>query len=152
MMRLLQATVWLVLTQAAHAQEQLPVITLDPAEEPAQVTAPGEAPAAWFYENYRFAERPPSVADQAALQQLHRGMDSGYQPYVFCCGAVGDHEELVSWEHRVPITAEVLNEYRLMPGQIIDAYTYQRIASALTKSRNEEAIRGGGDFLDRLQN
>ena len=141
----------LFLAHAVSAQEQLPTVILEPAKPPTRVTAPGEAPAAWFYENYRFAERTPSVADQAALQRLHRSMDSGYQPYVFCCGTIGDHQDLVSWDHRVPITAEVLNKYRLMPGQIIDSYTYQQIASELVESRNEEAFSGGGDFLDRLQ-
>lgn len=150
-MKLRRAAALLLLAHAVSAQEQLPTVTLDPAEAPTQVTAPGETPAAWFYENYRFGERPPSIADQAALQQLHRGMDSGYQPYVFCCGAIGDHQDLVSWDHRVPITAEVLNKYRLMPGQIVDSYTYQRIASELVESRNEEALSGEGDFLDRLQ-
>ncbi len=151
-MRLFTAATLLLSAHAAGAQEQLPTVTLEPTKPTARVTAPGETAAAWFYENYRFAERSPSMAEQAALQQLHRNMDSGYQPYVFCCGAIGDHQDLVSWDHRVPITAEVLNKYRLMPGQIIDAYTYQRIASELVESRNEDASSGEGDFLDRLQN
>lgn len=149
-MRLLKLSALLILAHAANAQEQLPTITLEPVEEPTRVTEPQDA--TWFYERYSFANRPPSTADQAALQQLHRGMDSGYQPYVFCCGGVGDHQDLVSWEHRVPITADVLVKYHLMPGQIIDSLMYQRIASELVVSRNKEAVSGGDDFLDRLQN
>jgi hypothetical protein len=130
------------------------IIKLEPDPEPTQVQAPDvEPPTAWFYERYKIPENQPSLAQQAALEQLHRDMDSGYQPYVFCCGGIGDRD-LVRWDHRVPVSGEIFNKYRLMPGQIIDSYTFQQIASEQIASQNGQlrSSKGlGGDFLDRLQ-
>jgi hypothetical protein len=154
-MRIVKAAGLIVAIVASPVYADPPdVINLDPDPKPAQVTAADvEPPTAWFYERYKIPENQLNLAQQAALEQLHRDMDSGYQPYVFCCGSIGDRD-LIRWDHRVPVSGEIFNKYRLMPGQIIDAYTFQMIATEQVSSQNgqlQESKGLGGDFLDKLQ-
>lgn len=130
----------------AHA-EQPTVIPLDRYSTPAQVVAPApEPPAAWFYERYRIPTHAMTTQQQAAIRQSQTEMDSGYQPYVFCCG---DDDDVVSRDHRVPLPGDIFNKYHLMPGQIIDAITYQKIAEEVIVSQNREAQAGEGNFFLR---
>jgi hypothetical protein len=132
--------------------EDLKTIHLAPAPETTHVKAPpSEPPAAWFYAQYQIPERAQTVQQQAALAQSHREMDSGYQPYVFCCGDVGD-KELISWENRVPLAGELFNKYKLMPGQIINSVIYTEVIAEQRQIETGQLQDSEGDFLDRLQN
>jgi hypothetical protein len=141
------ATIALFVTATAHA-DQLTPLELDRYPEPTSVMAPApEPPAAWFYERFQIPTHAITLQQAAALRQLQSEMDSGYQPYVFCCGGPGD--AVVSREHRVPLSGEILSKYRLMPGQIIDSVAYQRIAEEVIVSQNREAQSNENNFFLR---
>ena len=66
------------------------------------------------------------------------------------CFAVGGLEiDVVGREHRVPLLGEILSKYRLIPGQIIDSVTYQRIAEEVIVSQNREAQPNENNFFLR---
>jgi len=94
------ATIALFVTATAHA-DQLTPLELDRYPEPTSVMAPApEPPAAWFYERFQLPTHAMTLQQAAALRQLQSEMDSGYQPYVFCCGGLEMMSSAASTESR----------------------------------------------------
>ncbi|MGH8501917.1 MAG: hypothetical protein ACREVE_05485 [Gammaproteobacteria bacterium] len=131
--------------------------TIEDYPEPAQVTVtgnneviskmpqPAEKPGYRFREDMEF-----TVEERNALDRLHNAMDSGWQPYVFCCGSPGD-ADAIKPENRVALAGAIFNKYKLMPGQIIDAHTFQQVAMENVRLLNGAGESANTTFLDGLK-
>ncbi len=106
---------------------------------------PTEKPGYRFREDMEF-----TLEERYALTRLHHAMDSGWQPYVFCCGSPGDADAITP-ENRVALAGAIFNKYRLMPGQIIDVHTFQEVAMENVQLLNGAAEPINSTFLDSLQ-
>lgn len=125
--------------------------------EPAHVTVEGnndavsKMPQPAEKPGYKFSEETEfTLEEKNALTRLQNAMDSGWQPYVFCCGSPGDADAIAP-ENRVALAGAIFNKYRLMPGQIIDVHTFQEVAMENVQLLNGASEGSNSTFLDGLK-